>query len=152
IDRLRLEATSMLLERRDVVIVASVSCIYGIGSPEDFRELMLSLRPGQHILRSELLMRLVQLLYTRNDVDFRRGTFRVRGDVIEIRPAYEELAIRVELLGNQIERISRTDPLTGATLRRLDKARIWPAKQFVTAPPRLAAACDRIRAEMEERV
>ncbi|HVP38226.1 MAG TPA: excinuclease ABC subunit UvrB [Candidatus Saccharimonadales bacterium] len=152
IDRLRLAATGMLLERRDVVIVASVSCIYGIGSPEDFRELMLALKVGQHFVRSELLRRLVDLQYSRNDLDFRRGTFRVRGDVIEVRPAYEEEAVRVELAGNEVERLSRVDPVSGKTLRRLDRVSVWPAKQFVTAQPRLLAAVGRIRAELEERV
>ncbi|MBI5837295.1 MAG: excinuclease ABC subunit UvrB [Candidatus Eisenbacteria bacterium] len=152
IDRLRLAATGMLLERRDVVIVASVSCIYGIGAPEDFRELVLALKPGQHMPRGEILRRLVELQYGRSDMDFRRGTFRVRGDVIEIRPSYDEDGLRIELAGNEVERLGVIDPLTGKTRRRLDRMQVWPAKQFVTAAPRLVSALDRIRAEMEERV
>ncbi len=152
IDRLRLAASSMLLERRDVIIVASVSCIYGIGSPEDFKELMVALRIGMHIGRGDLQRKLVQLQYGRNDIDFRRGTFRVRGDVVDILPAYEEEGIRIELAGNEIERLSRFDGLTGKTLRRLDQVSVWPAKQFVTAQSRLNDALDRIRNEMEAKV
>src|SRR5439155_7738135 len=107
---------------------------------------------GQQVPRSELLRRLVEMQYVRNDLDYRRGTFRVRGDVLEILPSYEEEGVRIELAGNEIERLSRFEGLTGKTLRRLDRIAVWPAKQFVTAQPRLKAAAGRIRAELEERV
>ncbi|HEX9971743.1 MAG TPA: DEAD/DEAH box helicase family protein, partial [bacterium] len=113
IDRLRLKATSSLLERNDVVIVASVSCIYGLGSPEDYKQLLLILRKGDRIPRKQILEKLVDIQYNRNDIDFSRGTFRVRGDVIEVIPAYEEEGVRIELFGNEIENISIFDTLTG---------------------------------------
>jgi excinuclease ABC subunit B len=152
IDRLRLSATSMLLERRDVVIVSSVSCIYGLGSPEDFRDLSLHLEVGQRSDRDEILARLVHIQYARSDVDFRRGTFRVRGEVVELRPAYEEYAVRIELDDDRVARLSEVDAVSGRVLRRKERLVLYPAKHFVTPRPRLAPALHGIRAELEERV
>ncbi len=152
IDRLRLKATSALLERNDVIIVASVSCIYGLGSPEDYRDLLLFLEAGQTIEREEILTKLVDIHYTRNDIDFHRGTFRVRGDVVEIFPAYDEQAVRVELFGNQVETISRIDTLTGEILMELPRLAVYPAKHFVTTQPKLEQAVERIRQELAERL
>jgi excinuclease ABC subunit B len=152
IDRLRLQATSALLERDDVIVVASVSCIYGLGSPSEFKGLRLDLRGGQAFDRDEILRRLVDIQYTRNDIDWRRGTFRVRGDVVEIRPAYEEHGVRIEMFGDRVERISVIDPLTGKTLRRLDRMAIYPAKHFVTTDERLEEATIAIERELKERL
>ncbi len=152
IDRLRLKATSSLLSRRDVLIVASVSCIYGLGSPKDFYEMLLFLEKGASLPRREITSKLVDIHYTRNDLDFHRGTFRVRGDVLEIFPAYEQQAIRVELWGDQIEEISRVDPLTGEVLAQLETAAIYPAKHFVTTVPKMERAIERIREELAESV
>ena len=152
IDRLRLRATSSLLERNDVIIVASVSCIYGLGSPRDFRELLLFLEKGKEIDQRKILERLIDIHYTRNDVDFHRGTFRVRGDVIEIFPAYEEKAIRVELWGNTIENLAVVDTLTGEVIEEKEKVAIYPAKHFVTTYPRLQTAIRAIEEELEERL
>src|SRR5882724_99510 len=152
IDRLRLAATSALFERRDVILVASVSCIYGLGSPEDFRREMLMLEVGQKITREAILQQLVHNLYTRNDVELRRGTFRARGDVVEVHPAYEETAVRVELFGDEVERIAVFDPLTGRTLKVLRTAAIYPAKHFVTTPVRLKEGTRLIREELEQRL
>src|SRR3954463_2615783 len=132
IERLRLRATSSLMERDDVIIVASVSCIYGLGDPREYRELMLVLETGQEMGRRDILQALVRIQYTRNDADFIRGTFRVRGDVVEVFPAYEEQGVRIELWGDEIERISRFDPITGDTITRLQRAAIYPATHFVT--------------------
>ncbi len=152
IEKLRLRATSSLMEREDVVIVASVSCIYGLGDPREYRELMLMLHTGQQIGRRDVLEALVRVQYGRNDVEFERGTFRVRGDVVEVFPAYEEQAIRIELFGDEIERISRFDPLTGNTIARLDRTAIYPAKHFVTQRGTIETAAVKIRAELEERL
>ncbi len=152
IERLRLRATSSLMEREDVIIVASVSCIYGLGDPREYRELMLTLEVGQKITRRDLLEGLVRIQYTRNDVEFGRGTFRARGDVIEIFPAYEEQAIRIELWGDNIERISRFHPLTGETIVRLPRAAIYPATHFVTQRSTVERAVALIRVELEERL
>ena len=152
IDRLRLAATSALFERRDVIIVASVSCIYGLGSPEDFRREMLMVAVGDKITREAILQQLVHNLYTRNDVDLRRGTFRARGDVIEVHPAYEETAVRIELFGDEVERIAVFDPLTGRSLKPLPRAAIYPAKHFVTTPLRLKEGTRLIREELEQRL
>ena len=133
IDKLRHSATSALFERRDVIIVASVSCIYGLGSPEEYRELVLSLRVGMERPRNEILRKLVDIQYQRNDINFARGTFRVRGDVIEIFPASRgERAIRVELFGDEIERITEIDVLTGEIIGERDHVAIFPASHFVT--------------------
>ncbi len=152
IDRLRLQATSALLERDDVIIVASVSCIYGLGNPSEFKGLRLDLRHGQNHDRDEILHKLVDLQYTRNDIEWRRGTFRVRGDVIEIRPAYEEHGVRIELFGDQVETIAVIDPLTGKTRRRLDRLAIYPAKHFVTSGDRLREAIAAIEEELAARL
>ncbi len=162
IDRLRLKATSSLLERKDVIVVASVSCIYGLGSPQDFREACMLLEkgdyPGGNHLRGRtktrevLLEELVNIYYQRNDIDFSRGKFRVRGDTVEIFPAYLETAIRVEFLGDEIERISEIDPLTGKTIKEKEKIYLYPAKHFVTPRPRLEEALVNIEKELEERL
>jgi excinuclease ABC subunit B len=152
IERLRLRATSSLMEREDVIVVASVSCIYGLGDPREYREMMLTLRTGQQISRREILEALVRIQYSRNDYEFTRGTFRVRGDVVEVYPAYDEQAIRIELWGDEIERISRFDPLTGETIVRLPRTAIYPATHFVTQRPTIERAVERIRAELEERL
>ncbi|TMQ66122.1 MAG: excinuclease ABC subunit UvrB [Candidatus Eisenbacteria bacterium] len=152
IDRLRLAATSALFERRDVIVVASVSCIYGLGSPEDFRREMLLVRVGDRITREAILGQLVHNQYTRNDVDLKRGTFRARGDVVEVHPAYEETAIRIELLGDDVERIAVFDPLTGRTLKPITTAAIYPAKHFVTTPIRIQQGTRLIREELTERL
>ena len=152
IDRLRLAATSALVERRDVVVVASVSCIYGLGSPEDFRREMLLVRVGDTLPREAILEQLVHNQYTRNDLDLKRGTFRARGDVVEIHPAYEETGIRIELLGDEVERLAVFDPLTGKTLKSLTTAAIYPAKHFVTTPASLKEGVRLIREELAERL
>ena len=152
IERLRLRATSSLMEREDVIIVASVSCIYGLGDPREYRALMLMLETGQKISRRDILESLVRIQYTRNDMEFVRGTFRARGDVIEIFPAYEEQAIRIELWGDVIERISRFHPLTGETIVRLQKTAIYPATHFVTQRSTVERAVALIRIELEQRL
>ena len=152
IDRMRLAATSALLTRNDVIIVASVSAIYGLGSPEDYQAMLCQLQTGQTISREEILSGLVDIHYERNDLDFHRGTFRVRGDVIEIFPAYEESAIRVELFGDEIERISRINPLRGEGIALVDSCAIFPAKHFVVSRPRLEQAVADIRVELKERL
>jgi excinuclease ABC subunit B len=152
IDRLRLAATSALFERRDVIVVASVSCIYGLGSPEDFRREMLMVSVGEKVARETILAQLVHNLYTRNDVELTRGTFRARGDVVEVHPAYEETAIRIELFGDDVERISVFDPLTGKTLKQIPTAAIYPAKHFVTTPVRLKEGTRLIREELDQRL
>ena len=153
IDKLRHSATHALLTRRDVIIVASVSCIYGIGSPEDYGSLQLYIEKEMETERDSLLTRLVQMQYKRNDHDFHRGTFRVRGDVVEIFPVYEaERALRVEFFGDTIERISEIDPLRGTTLRGLEKALVHPASHFVTTRDKLTLAMGLIREELRERL
>jgi excinuclease ABC subunit B len=152
IDRLRLRATSSLMERNDVVIVATVSAIYGLGDPQAYREQMVTITKGQRVPRDEILRSLVKIQYHRNDVSFERGTFRVRGDTVEILPAYEEQGVRVELWGDEVERISKINPLTGETIAILDRAAIYPAKHFVTQRPTLERAVRLIRAELEHRL
>ncbi|MDZ7346513.1 MAG: DEAD/DEAH box helicase family protein, partial [candidate division KSB1 bacterium] len=152
IDRLRLKAASSLLSRDDVIIVASVSCIYGLGSPEDWRRMNLFLDRGQIIRREEILQKLVEILYTRNDVSFERGTFRVRGDVIEVIPAYEKEAIRIEMWGDEVERLTVVDVVTGEVLNELDRVAIYPAKHFITPYERLESALAAIEEELRERV
>ena len=152
IDRLRHAATKALMERRDVIVVASVSCIYGLGRPEDYREVMLLIRRGERRSREEILRRLVDIQYERNDVDFARGRFRVRGDVIEVFPAYEERAVRVELFGDEVDRILELDPLTGEVLEEKAVIAIWPAKHWVTTEERLERALRSIEEELQERV
>jgi excinuclease ABC subunit B len=152
IDKLRHSATRALFERRDVVIVASVSCIYGLGEPEEYRSFVCSLKKGASYPRRELLRRLVDMQYERNDIDFTRGKFRIRGDTLEIQPSYEELAVRVEFFGDDIERIVEIDPLTGELLREMDSVDIYPAKHFVTSHDKLTRALESIQAELEERL
>src|SRR5213082_1972606 len=152
IDRLRLRATSSLMERDDVVIVATVSAIYGLGDPVEYREQMVTLERGQRIERDEILRSLVKIQYSRNDVAFERGTFRVRGDTVEIFPAYEEQGVRVEMWGDEVERISKINVLTGETIASLDRAAVYPAKHFVTQRTTLERAVTLIRAELQERL
>ena len=152
IDRLRLRATSSLMERDDVIIVATVSAIYGLGDPVTYRETMVTLSVGQKIKRDDILRSLVKIQYSRNDVAFERGTFRVRGDTVEIFPAYEEQAVRIEMFGDEIEKISKVNPLNGETIANLTKAAVYPAKHFVTTRPTLEKAVGLIRAELVERL
>jgi excinuclease ABC subunit B len=152
IERLRLRATSSLMERDDVIIVSSVSSIYGLGDPQEYREQMLTLAVGQEIGRKEILAGLVNIQYSRNDASFERGTFRVRGDTVEVYPAYDEQGVRIELWGDEIERISRFDPLTGDTIAPLKRTAIYPATHFVTQKPTIERAIGRIRRELDERL
>lgn len=152
IDRLRHAATSALFERRDVVIVASVSCIYGLGSPEDYVAMTLSLKHGDFRDRDKILRKLVGIQYTRNDVGFTRGTFRVRGDVIEIVPAYEENVIRIELFGDEVDRILELDPVTGEVLAEKDTLTIYPATHFITPEEKMKRAIESIQEELQERL
>jgi excinuclease ABC subunit B len=152
IDKLRHAATRALFERRDVVIVASVSCIYGLGSPEEYYSFVCNLKKGETYNRYKLLRRLVEMQYERNDIDFSRGKFRIRGDTLEIQPAYEEIALRVEFFGDEVERITQVDPLTGELLSELDSVDIYPAKHFVTSQEKLIQAIERIQEELEERI
>ncbi|SFA44192.1 Excinuclease ABC subunit B [Parageobacillus thermantarcticus] len=153
IDKLRHSATSALFERRDVIIVASVSCIYGLGSPEEYRELVVSLRVGMEIERDVLLRRLVDIQYERNDIDFQRGTFRVRGDVVEIFPASrDEHCIRVEFFGDEIDRIREVDALTGEIIAEREHVAIFPASHFVTREEKMRLAIENIEKELEERL
>ena len=152
IDRLRHASTKALMERRDVVVVASVSCIYGLGSPQDYEDVMLFVRRGERRSRDDILRRLVDVQYERNDIDFARGRFRVRGDVIEVYPAYEDRAVRIELFGDEVERIHEVDSLTGEILEEKPAVAIWPAKHWVTTAAKLGDALGRIEAELRERV
>jgi excinuclease ABC subunit B len=151
IDRMRLSATRSLFERRDVIIVASVSCIYGLGSPEAYYGMLLPLERGQRISREEILRKLVEIQYERNDHDFGRGTFRVRGDIIEVYPSYEEQGLRIELFGDDVDSLSSFDPLTGKTLRRHDKTAVYPKSHFVAPRERTQLAVETIKAELVER-
>jgi excinuclease ABC subunit B len=152
IERLRLRATSSLMEREDVIVVASVSCIYGLGNPLDYRSLMLHLGVGDEKSRKEILQGLVDIQYRRNDYLFERGTFRVRGDTVEIFPAYDEQAVRVELWGDEIERITRFDPLTGDTITALERTAVYPASHYVTRRRTLEQMVPLIREELAEQV
>ena len=153
IDKLRLSATASLAERRDVIVVASVSCIYGLGAPEEFFDMMISLRPGMEKDRDEVIRALVDIQYTRNDMDFHRGTFRVRGDTVEIFPAnYSDTAIRVEFFGDEIDRITEIDVLTGEVKCSLEHFAVFPASHYVVPMEKIQKACVNIEAEMEERV
>jgi excinuclease ABC subunit B len=152
IESLRLRATSSLMEREDVVIVATVSAIYGLGDPVEYRKLMVTVRRGEQRGRDDILGELVGIQYSRNDVSFEQGTFRVRGDSIEIFPAYAEQAIRIELWGDEVERISKINPLTGDTIAQLDQCAIYPAKHFVTERSKIERAVKLIRAELAERL
>jgi excinuclease ABC subunit B len=153
IDKLRLSATAALAERKDVVIVASVSCIYGIGSPDDFQNMMVSLRPGQEMDRDEVIRQLIDIQYIRNDMDFGRGTFRVRGDTLEIIPAnVSDYAYRIEWFGDEIDRIAQTDILTGKVMRELRHCAIFPASHYVVPQDKINKACDAIEEELKARV
>jgi excinuclease ABC subunit B len=153
IDRMRHSATNALFERNDVIVVASVSCIYGLGSPEAYHGMLLFLEKGQHIERDDILRKLVDIQYERNDYDFHRGTFRVRGDVVEIFPAsYENTAIRVELFGDELDSISVFDPLLGTPLQKLEKVAIYPGSHYVIPESRMKAAVDGIHDELRERI
>ncbi|EKF23430.1 DEAD/DEAH box helicase family protein, partial [Mycolicibacterium hassiacum DSM 44199] len=152
VERLRHSATSALLSRRDVVVVASVSCIYGLGTPQSYLDRSVELSVGQEVPRDDLLRLLVDVQYTRNDTAFTRGSFRVRGDTVEIIPAYEELAIRIEFFGDEIEALYYLHPLTGDVIRQVDSVRIFPATHYVAGPERMARAIESIEAELEERL
>ena len=153
IDKMRLSATRSLLERQDVIIVASVSCIYGLGMPEYYRDMKLDLKVGQERRRDDILLHLVNMQYERNDYDFTRSTFRVRGDVLDIFPAYEEdLAVRVEFFGDEVERISEFDPLTGKIFRRIESLSLYPGSHYVTPKDVRLHAIETIRAELDLRV
>src|SRR6202050_4010090 len=150
LDKLRLSATRSLFERRDCVIVASVSCIYGLGSPEAYYGMLLMLEKGQKISRNQIVSKLVEILYERNDTDFRRGTFRVRGDVIEVFPTYDETAYRIELFGDEIESLSQIDPLFGTVKQKYARLPIYPKSHYVVQPERKAEAIDSIVKELNE--
>ena len=153
IDKMRHSATRSLLERRDVIIVASVSCIYGLGSPQTYQEMLLQLKIGQEIPREDVLRKLVDIQYERNDYDFHRGVFRVRGDVIEVFPAYEEdRAIRIEFFGDEVDSIKEIDPLTGKTFRQMNRADIYPGTHYVTSEDTLERAVKSIKLELSERL
>lgn len=151
IDRMRMSATRSLFERRDVVIVASVSCIYGLGSPEAYYGLLLPLERGQRVERDWVLRKLVEIQYERNDREFERGTFRVRGDIVEVYPSYENIALRIELFGDEVDQLVSFDPMTGQTLRRHDKVAVYPKSHFVTPRSRTLQAVEAIKAELNER-
>lgn len=152
IEKLRISTASSLVSRRDVIVVATVSCIYGLGSPEDFRKMMVPLRKGLEISRESLAERMIDIRYSRNDTSFERGVFRVRGDVIDIYPTYLDTALRVEFFGDEIDSLKKIDPLTGENLGRLDRFDLYPATGFVTPKDAVEAAAVSIRAELEERV
>ena len=152
IERLRLRATSSLMEREDVIVVASVSCIYGLGNPRDYRELMMHVQVGEEKPRKAILEGLVAIQYSRNDYLFERGTFRVRGDTVEIHPAYDEQGIRIELWGDEIDRITRFDPITGETITRLDRTAIYPASHYVTRRRTIEQMVPLIREELDAQV
>src|SRR5438132_2237295 len=152
IDRLRHAATSSLLSRRDTIIVASVSCIYGLGSPEEYEKRVVLLAVGEETDRDEMLRKLIDIQYARNDTAPGRGRFRVRGDVIEIQPAYMESAYRISMFGDEVEQITHFDPLTGEIYGRLDHLTVFPATQYVVSKPTIELAIDNIRHELEEQV
>lgn len=152
IDKLRLRATSSLLERDDVVIVSSVSCIYGLGSPDEYSKSLLMLKVGEDIDRDTIIRKLLHIQYQRNDIDFSRGNFRVRGDTIELIPAYHDEGIRIELFGDEIEAITRFEPLTGKAITKQEKLAIYPAKHFITSAPSVEEAMKKIKTELEQQV
>ncbi len=152
IDKLRLRATASILERRDVIVVASVSCIYGLGSPLDYRELLVPVQVGMELPRDELLLKLVDIHYTRNDIDFGRGKIRVRGDIVEIYPAYEDKVIRLQYWGDIVEELEFVHPVSGEILEHRERVTIYPARHFVTTRTRMKEAVRSIRAELEDRV
>lgn len=153
IDKLRHSATSSLFERNDVIVIASVSCIYGLGNPEEYKDLVVSVRKGMEMERNELLRKLVDNQYARNDIDFRRGTFRVRGDVVEIFPASrDELCVRVEFFGDEIDRIREVNYLTGEVIAEREHFLFYPASHFVTREEKMKVAIERIEQELKERL
>ena len=153
IDKLRHSATAALSERKDVIIIASVSCIYGLGSPIDYQEMVISLRPGMEKDRDEMLKKLIEIQYDRNDMDFKRGTFRVRGDVVEIFPAYsEKIAYRIEFFGDEVDRITEIDVLTGSVINEIEHVAIFPASHYVVSPDKMEKAIKEIEVELEEQV
>jgi len=152
IERLRISAASSLVSRRDVIVVATVSCIYGLGSPEDFRKMMVPLRTGLQMKRDTLVERMVDIHYSRNDTAFERGIFRVRGDVVDIYPAYLDTALRVEFFGDEIDSLKKIDPLTGEKLGSLDRFDLYPASGFITPRESIERAIPDIRKELEDRV
>ncbi|MDD5591631.1 MAG: DEAD/DEAH box helicase family protein, partial [Dehalococcoidales bacterium] len=152
IDKLRHAATRALFEHRDVIIVASVSCIYGLGEPEEYRSFVCRLERGGSYRREKLLRQMVDMQYERNDIDFTRGKFRIRGDTLEIQPAYEELALRIEFFGDEVERIVEIEPLTGEVLAELNSVNIYPAKHFVTSRDKLTRAIEDIQRELAGRL
>ncbi len=152
IERLRLAATSALVSRPDVIVVASVSCIYGLGSPDDYRKMMVPLKIGQIIDRDEMLLKFVDIQYDRNDVSFERGKFRVRGDVVELWPAYEEVGVRIELFGDEVESLAVIDPLTGAVIERKQDLFVYPAKHFVLPEERIKSSVEAIQEELDQRL
>jgi excinuclease ABC subunit B len=151
IDRMRLSATRSLFERRDVIIVASVSCIYGLGSPEAYYGMLLPLERGQRITREDILRKLVEIQYERNDMEFARGTFRVRGDIVEVIPSYEEQGLRIELFGDEVDALTTFDPLTGRSLRKHDKIAVYPKSHFVAPRDRTKRAVETIKEELVQR-
>ncbi len=152
IERLRLACTSALVSRNDVIVIASVSCIYGLGSPDDYRKMMVRLKVGQTIDRDEMLLRFVDIQYDRNDVDFSRGKFRVRGDVVELWPAYEEVGVRIELFGDEVETLAVIDPTSGAVLEKKEELYVYPAKHFVLPEERIKGAVESIQGELDQRL
>ncbi len=152
IERLRLATTSALVSRNDVIVIASVSCIYGLGSPDDYRKMMVRLKVGQVVDRDEVLLRFVDIQYDRNDVDFSRGKFRVRGDVIELWPAYEEVGFRIELFGDEVETLAVIDPTSGAVIEKKEEMYVYPAKHFVLPEERIKGAVEAIQGELEQRL
>src|SRR4029079_8587148 len=152
IARLRLASTSALVSRSDVIVVASVSCIYGLGSPEDYRKMMIRLKVGESVDRDEMLLKFVDIQYDRNDVSFERGKFRVRGDVVELWPAYEEIGYRIELFGDEVERLATIDPVTGNVLETHREMYVYPAKHFVLPEERIQSSVEAIDKELDERL
>ncbi len=152
LDRLRLASTTSLMSRRDVIIVASVSCIYNLGSPEDYKEYLVYLQKGQTIDRDMVLKQLISIQYERNDYEFNRGKIRVRGDILEVFPAYRQDALRIEFFGDDIERITQIDPVSGNRIAELDKVAVYPAKHFIVSPPRLEKALVEIAEELKFRL
>src|ERR1700742_2393813 len=152
VDRLRLAATSNLVSRNDVLLVASVSCIFGLGSPEDYKASVLPIRVGESTDRDEMLRKLIDLQYARNDMDFKRSTFRVRGDVVELHPSYEEFAYRIEFFGDEVTNIDAINPLTGELLKSEDQIFIYPAVHYVMPEDRVEAAVASIREELDLQV
>ncbi|MBT5306072.1 MAG: DEAD/DEAH box helicase family protein, partial [Candidatus Scalindua sp.] len=149
IDRLRLAATSALMSRKDVILVSSVSCIYGLGSPEEYREMYVQLKKGQEIERDTLLLKLVNILYERSDIKFERGVFRVNGDVIDVYPAYEKFAYRIELFGDEVDGLSIIDPVSGNKLEEMEEISIYPAKHFVMPEGKIEGVIESIEEELD---